>query len=253
MAQPNAALFEAATKLVIDNFEGGYFHPYQYKDGRLNPNSKSFDFMSKSGETLYGLDRHAGHSLFYTTPRISSNRDIDIANKKFYKYKNNDSANFWQYLDKANAANLWTWNSQPPGKDADALKTLASAIIYPAFLSYAKKYLSEAAQNIVFNYPPLLFHFIYATWNGPGFFERWSKKLDADINKGINNPASLLELQLMYRATATSKTDLGAAKMKKLFASPTFITALLKKKSNAVFLAPLIFIGAGLLYYYSKK
>lgn len=253
MAQPNAALFEAATKLVIDNFEGGYYHPFMYQDGRLNPNSKSFNFMRNSGETMFGLDRHAGHSLYYSTPRISPNVLADLANKKFYKYKNNDSKNFWEYLDKKNAANLWKWNAYPPAADAEAMKTLASNIIFPNFLRYSKEYLSETAQNIVFNYPYLLFHFIYATWNGPGFFERWAKKLDADIKNGMNNPAALLEKQLMYRGTSNSETDLGSKKMKTLFSNPEFIKLLLKKKNNATFLAPLIFIGAGLLYYYAKK
>ena len=249
MEKPNADLFLAATKLVIDNFEGGYYHPFMFDNGRLNERNKYV--MRNSGETLYGLDRHAGHGLYYTTPRISKDVRNDIPNKKLYKYKNTDSKNFWEYLDKSNAANLWKWNSQPPGKDADAMKTLASNIIYPSFLSNAKKYLSEKAQNVVFGYGPLLFHFIYATWNGPDFFRRWGKRLDEDLNKGINNPAALLDLQLNYRGTELSSTDLSAKRMRALIKTPEFTKALYQKKK--FFLIPLLLITIGLTYYYNKN
>ena len=58
-------IFNDSTKLVIDQLEGGYFNPAWHNVG--DPR------YSTSGETMFGLDRHAGFDLFYKGKRKASN------------------------------------------------------------------------------------------------------------------------------------------------------------------------------------
>jgi len=250
MEKLNENLFTSATKLVIDNFEGGYYHPQMYRDGRLNPNNtKSFNFMRNSGETMFGLDRHAGHSLYYSSPRKSSDVWTNINYIPTYTYKNNDSKNFWTYLDNVNAKNNWKWNEKG-GAGGENLKVLASKILYPQFQIYVNDYKwSDKAKQIVFNDAKLLFHFIYAVWNGPAFFKKWSKKLNTDVANNLNS-SEILQNQLNLRAISADGTDLSAGKMIKLFNDKNFTIQLEKKNS---FFLPIILILAGVTYLTIKK
>ena len=44
--------FNNATLLVINNFEGGYYHPYMIADLRIKTNEKQRNFLRNSGEKL---------------------------------------------------------------------------------------------------------------------------------------------------------------------------------------------------------
>lgn len=246
METPNQNLFTGATKLVIDNFEGGYYHPQMYRDGRLNPNSDAFYKMRNSGETMFGLDRHAGHSLYYQSPRLSADVWTNLNYIPTYIYKNNDSRDFWSYLDNVNAKNKWKWNEKG-GAGGESLKVLASKILYPAFVSYANKYFSPQSKEVVYNSPKLLFHFIYAVWNGEGFFKKFAKVLNRDVadNVSIDN---IIKLQILERAN--SAVESSANKMAKLFNDKNFTIQLEKKNS---FFLPIILILAGVTYLTIKK
>lgn len=240
-------LFLEATKLVIKNFEGGYYHPDMLLDGRLNPTPAQIDLMKYSGETMFGLDRHAGHSLYYSSPRISSDVRTNLQYIPGYTYKNNASKEFWGILDYQNAAQLWRWNYKG-GPLENKLQTLAAKILYPVFIEYSDKYLiSEAAKKAVYNNPKLLFHFIYAVWNGPAFFKKFAKKLQEDITNNAN--ADTL-VQNQINARASSAVASSASKMVKVFASEDFLD-LLKKKRR--FIIPVLLIGAGIAYYLYKR
>ena len=64
--EPDKDKFLKVTGEVINRLEGGYFHP----DMRTK-NPDKFGAYHRSGETMYGLDRHAGHGLFYNEKRLS--------------------------------------------------------------------------------------------------------------------------------------------------------------------------------------
>jgi hypothetical protein len=85
---------------------------------------------------------------------------------------------FWQIIDNADAKNKWNWGYMG-GNLRPQLENLVVDIIYPEFIYLENRYLSKEAQNFVFSDPRLLFHFIYATWNGSG----WFKKFATDFNK----------------------------------------------------------------------
>ena len=131
---PDKAKFEKLTSLVIDKLEGGYYHPNMLIDGRVNDNR-----YSGSGETMFGIDRLKGGSINTTQSGIK----------------------FWNLIDKAGAANKWTWNYFG-GSLKPALQKLASGMILALYSTYIKLYLkSPALIKIIENDDRLLFNFIY--------------------------------------------------------------------------------------------
>jgi hypothetical protein len=169
------------TKIVIDKLEGGYYHP----DFHLQNPSK-FP-RGTSGETMFGLDRHNGHDLYYSTKRKSSNvyKNLDYIYSGVYQYKTPESKEFWSTLDKANARSNWQWLYRG-GKNEKRLTELAAKIIYPQFMALTKKYLTPEAQKAVFKDPRLIFHFSYATWNGSGWFaDVFAPAINDAVSKGV--------------------------------------------------------------------
>jgi hypothetical protein len=200
--------FLKITDLVIQKLEGGYFHP-----NMRTKDPEKFGAYHRSGETMFGLDRHAGHDLYYSDKRKS---DDVLTNLKFipsYKYKNRDSAEFWGYIDNVGAKNNWKWNSKPTGETGNALRLLASKIIYPKFISNFNAFLTPEARSIVFNSPPLMFHFSYATWNGSGWFKKFASDINEAIKKGITDEKSLIKIAINSRTKEGLKKGSPANKL----------------------------------------
>jgi hypothetical protein len=211
-------IFNDSTKLVIDQLEGGYFNPAWHNVG--DPR------YSNSGETMYGLDRLRG------------NQEATATGKQF-----------WSLIDKNKTKEVWKWNYKG-GALGDQLKNLAVQIMYPLYSSYAKLYLNDKAKKIVDNDPALLFHFVYATWNGSG----WFKKFATDINTAVNNGVTNLQQVAINSRTkeglkAGSKPNSliaqGGEKIKKIFET------LIKNKPTNTTLILIISVIAG--YFLYKK
>lgn len=211
-------IFNDSTKLVIDQLEGGYFNPAWHNVG--DPR------YSNSGETMYGLDRLRG------------NQEATATGKEF-----------WSLIDKNKTKEVWVWNYKG-GALADQLKNLAVQIMYPLYSSYAKLYLNDKAKKIIDNDPALLFHFVYATWNGSG----WFKKFATDINTAVNNGVTNLQQVAINSRTkeglqAGSKPNSliaqGGEKIKKIFET------LIKNKPTNTTLILIISVIAG--YFLYKK
>ena len=163
--------FSNTVGLIIDNLECGYYHPLMLKDGRVKDQR-----YSKSGETMFGIDRKAGGTI-------------------------NDSAagkQFWSLIDRANAKNKWKWNYKG-GELGSQLKDLAAQIMLPQYESMSKKYLSPKAKSLVESDNRLLFNFVYASWNGSGWFKSFATKINEAIQKGITNPNQLTEIAVAAR------------------------------------------------------
>lgn len=261
--------FVNITKLVIDKLEGGYYHPDMLQDGRVKDSR-----YSSSGETMYGLDRHAGHSLYYSTPRKS---DKVQSNLKYiyngsYEYKNQASKDFWTTIDKLNARKNWSWNYMPKGELKDKLQKLTAEIMYPNYEKFANRYLSQKSKEIVEKDNRLLFNFIYATWNGEGWFKTFAQKMNDAVESGVEDTDKLTKVVIDARINNESKNK-GA---RSLIAQggqkiASFIDTLKGKTKTAYVQATekygknttnigigLIFIslslaGGGLLYYYMNK
>jgi len=188
--------FDSLVKIIIDNLEGGYFHPNMYKK-----DPSFFNNYSKSGETMFGLDRHAGHDLFYKDKRKSSDvfKNMEYIEKGEYTYTNQYAERFWKLIDSKNAKENWKWRYDG-GEIREELIKLASNIIKPYFIELMNTFLSSEAIKIIKRDGRLLFHFIYATWNGRGWFRKFANDINSLIESGINDPDELVE-QAIYSRT----------------------------------------------------
>ena len=70
--------------LIINNLEGGYYHPNMLQDGRVTDQR-----YASSGETMFGIDRKNAPPVVQATP---------------------EWAQFWGLIDGADAKDNWTWN-----------------------------------------------------------------------------------------------------------------------------------------------
>ena len=242
MIIPDKNYFLEACRQVIKNLEGGYYHPKMYLD-----NPSKFRLYNTSGETMFGLDRHAGHGIYYKGKRKTSNvqDNLKYIENGTYEYKTEAAKKFWSLLDSLNAKNNFPWLYKG-GANEEKLILLASEIMYPEFLALADLYLSDEAKKIVFSDPRLLFHFIYATWNGPGFFKFYSKELEKAIKRNLDVNA-IVEDQIKQRLTSRySQIRKSGDKMKEIFTNANFKKAfedLASKVSNNSKILPLLFAG----------
>jgi hypothetical protein len=163
--------FKAITDIVIEKMEGGYYHP-----NMKAANPKKFKSYGNSGETMFGIDRVAG----------------DAINKTAIGKK------FWKLIDQADAKNNWSWMFMG-GSLRSELTDLVVKIIYPEFKYLSKLYLSKKAQEIIFTDDRLLFNFIYATWNGSGWFQKFATDFSDKIADGERNLDKLVKYTLDLR------------------------------------------------------
>jgi peptidoglycan hydrolase-like protein with peptidoglycan-binding domain len=180
--------WQGMVNLVIDKLEGGYYHPDMLKDGRVKDSR-----YGASGETMFGLDRRAGNNE-----------------------SSSEGREFWSYIDSLNARSNWKWNymAKDNPEVGTKLRVLAANYIKPLYGQFMKSYLSPEAAAIVNNYAPLTFNFIYATWNGPGWFERFAKPLNNSVASGNTDPKSLNDLVNEVRAgSGNSLISQGAPKV----------------------------------------
>lgn len=169
MSELNLDKFKDVTGLVIDKLEGGYYNPEWHSTGDSR--------YSSSGETMYGIDRKAGGNI-NTTP----------AGQKF-----------WNTIDTNKSKNVWRWLYIPPEPLKSQLRELASEVMYPVYLKNASAYLKPNTRDIVEGDSRLLFHFIYASWNGPGWFKKFANDMNKAVDSGEKNPDKLVKVAIDSR------------------------------------------------------
>lgn len=195
---PISSNYNKMAELVINKLEGGYYHPDMLKDGRIKDKR-----YSASGETMFGIDRNGGSDI-------------------------NDSPEgkqFWNLIDSAEARKKWSW-LYLGGPLEQQLRKLAAQIMKPRYDNFSKKYLSPAALGIVNKDERLLFHFIYATWNGSGWFQSFAKKINDAVVSGETDANNLWKIAIDSRINNTAKNTSarnliaqGGQKIKSLFNS----------------------------------
>lgn len=203
----DANLFSNNVGLVIDNLEGGYYHPNMLKDGRIKDSR-----YGGSGETMFGLDRQAGAGLF----------------------NNPAGQQFWSLIDNAGAKDNWKPNYPMGTSDINSplmaqLKDLTAQIMLPTYTSLSNQWLSPQARAIVESDSRLLFNFIYATWNGAGWFKYFANKINSAVASGVTNADDLAKVVIDARtnqdamkaygwhADAASLISQGGGKVSSLF------------------------------------
>ena len=162
------------TNKIIDNFEGGYWNNDKTQPAdKICSNHPYSAMYANSGETMFGLDRRAGGI-----------DKIEPYGRQFFQIIDDERARLGSSF-----CTVWHWNYRG-GDKHDELKTLASKITKDLYDSYSRKYLSAEALKVVESSKQLLFHFAYAVWNGPKFFQDFGRS----INNGVSSGKSVDEL-----------------------------------------------------------
>ena len=158
-------------KTIVQNLEGGYYHPDMLRDGRVRDGR-----YGKSGETMFGMDRLRGGD-FVKTPA---------------------GQRFWALIDSANARKTWKWNYYGGNLQSELIE-LTAQMIQPFYDKYSKSYLSPESINIVNNNYKLNFNFVYAVFNGPKLFMHLASLVNKQVASGNTNPDSLANVVLSAR------------------------------------------------------
>lgn len=167
---------ENIVNLIIDNIEGGYYHP-DMKDYLRNG-----DRLGISGETMFGIDRVNGAPLFATgTP--CAIQFWQIVDDNFGSHHADTS----YYGDKADGT------MKTPASVGERLRPLAAAMISDAF-DRNSQFLSEGALQMVLNNPRLLLQFLYATYNGSGNFKTFANVMNAAYANGERSATAFWNL-----------------------------------------------------------
>ena len=154
--------FSKMINLIINKLEGGYYHPNMLSDGRV----KDMRYGA-SGETMFGIDRKNG-------PESKTPAGLE----------------FWSLIDNADAQHKWPVEYMG-GDLAPKLRELVVKMMQPQYISYFKRYLTPEAQKIVATDPKLVFQFVYATFNGEGWFRDFAKYVDQKIQDGVTDTATI--------------------------------------------------------------
>jgi len=175
---------EAAIQ-IIATVEGGYGNPAMVVDHPYNvPGHKHYRASTrtpfikdkryhKSGETMFGLDRIAGN--------IEKNNPTD-------------GVAFFKLIDAQNAWDNWSYNYIPPDPLKSQLVLLAAKIMKVSFDRNMKNFVkNQELKALIPTNGKLMWNFAYATWNGPGWFEGFGKRLVAVYEKGMKDPKDLAE------------------------------------------------------------
>jgi hypothetical protein len=145
---------------------------------------------------MFGIDRKAGGSINTTE-----------AGKKF-----------WSKIDTAQKTAKWKWNYIPPNPLQKELLDLAVQVMKPVYESNMKKYLADPTiQKIIESDGRLLFNFVYACWNGPGWFRGWAREIKKAYKSGKTTSEELTKYFVAMRVNSTnSLISQGGSKIKSL-------------------------------------
>lgn len=175
--------FVGLTKVVIDNLEGGYYHP----DMLPQFNARSQAILKASGETMFGLDRKHGVQL-----------------SKYPEWNL-----FWAAVDNNRRKFPTRWKHEYRGGEIESeLKMLASVIMFKWFQYLAKKYILVGSLDEIENDERLIIHFSYASWNGEGWFKKYATALNNAIIKYPNNKELIFNEAFKARLYATNSFGL---------------------------------------------
>lgn len=197
--------YRSWTDLIIDKFEGGYFHPDMYNANPAFFNNDSA--YAKSGETYYGMDRAAG------APLTTSGAMVD----------------FWKLIDQYYTpyhANLTYWNEKDgylrnrktrsaiPLTLKDKLRGYVAQTMSAQFEKLLKENFSDSQITWVKKHPKICFIFWYGTWNGSKFFKNFANVVKQTLAQ-TTNPDTVFDALIAYRKkTALKRTDDVAAMAK---------------------------------------
>jgi len=110
---------------------------------------------------------------------------------------------FWGLIDKNKTKEVWK-RYYRGGNLEDQLTRLAAQVMKPVFERNMNDNFNEEEKKIIFSHKGLLFHFIYASWNGQGWFQKFAKFLKEKIKQGITSPSVLFDQSIQKRKDSSS-------------------------------------------------
>lgn len=189
--------FRDVVEIITNELEGGYYHPKMKQE-----NPSKFSVMGDSGETMFGMDRkHGGQE-------VSSAAGQE----------------FWKIIDANNASENWDYlyDLEDNPTLRNELLDLIVKIMQPLFNDFAGRYLSDEAREIVISDPKLFFNFVYATYNGSDWFQKFAKRFNDKVAEGENNIENLRDYALQIRKeSSNSLLKRSGDKIEKIFDSIT--------------------------------
>ena len=95
---------------------------------------------------------------------------------------------------------------------------LIAQIMEPQFIDSSKRYLSDEARQIIMNDPKLYFNFAYASYQGPGWFQKFAKKFNQKVEEGVTDLDTLRDYALQIRKESGNWIIAGSGnKIEKIF------------------------------------
>lgn len=180
---------------IIDNIERGYYSPELH--GK----------MLASGETMMGIDR-ANSPKWGETP----------AGKQFWSLVD---ANKGAWIENAlKQKNPHLTRSYLGGPVEGQLKQLVAGIVLGEYTKWLDQLLGDKYKQYVIGYAPLELHFIYAVWNGYGWFGWFASIIKTAVDSGITNRVELFKKSIDDRLDC-KKPGVGTASKKILKGSGT--------------------------------
>jgi len=183
--------FKEVTRQVIAYLEGGYYSP-------KTSNVRDPRFYT-SGETLFGIDRKNGGAEVTTTPT---------------------ALKFWKAIDDTqNQSGKWPYLYIPPDPLQSQLVDYVAVMMEERFnRMFNANFKNANVKSIVKSDGRLLFNFIYASWNGDGWFQKFATSIESAYNKGTKDPEDLVRLAVSLRTgDKDSLIKQGGYKIKGLF------------------------------------
>jgi hypothetical protein len=163
--------FITVTRQVIANLEGGYYNPEDHSTGDSR--------YGLSGESMFGIDRKAG------APATAGPENSKAPQA---------AKDFWTKIGNAQKKGRWPYEYIPPDPLQTELTTLAANVMKPTYEAYKKNYFKNAELvKVIESDGRLLFNFIYASWNGPGWFKAFAEGLTDYYNTVAKDADSLLK------------------------------------------------------------
>ena len=181
--------------LIIDNIEGGYYHPDMKDKLRGGEN------LGISGETMFGIDRKNGAPQF-TTKTPEAVKFWQVVDANFGTHHGDTS----YYGDKADGS------KKTPAAVGSQLREYVKSMIWDAYNDY-NVYLSDGAKKIVESDPKLFMQFLYAVWNGPGNFQRFANLVNAAYSNGERAAQAFFDIVQTARRNKGGLFAIGADKL----------------------------------------
>jgi hypothetical protein len=97
------------------------------------------------------------------------------------------------------------------------LKSIVPQMIKPLFDKNSNLYLTPESREIVNSDSGLLFNFIYATWNGPGWFKKFASEINKKVESGVTDPKELVKASInIIKNSGNSLVSQGAKKIENI-------------------------------------